>query len=302
MMDIRGLAYIITEHPEPLSWQTFSNRVLGMQSRIQDSGDVWLKMDERAFRILVQPGSQARYLASGWELPTEAAFASALADLESAGVEVRRGSAGERAQRNCIDLARFADPSGNQHEIVLGFKTDFERFVSPTGTSFVTGDLGMGHTVLPCPNFDTSWKFFRDVMGFGLGDFMNHRPSLDASNVRIFFLHCNNARHHSLAIAEMPTPSACIHLMLEVPDMDEVGRAMDRRAKEGAKLMATLGRHVNDHMTSFYLQSPSHFAIEYGYGGRLVDWSRNVVHETTVASLWGHDFSLGFGNAGKLET
>lgn len=76
--------------------------------------------------------------------------------------------------------------------------------------------------------------------------------------------------------------------------MDEVGRAMDRCASYGAKLMATLGRHVNDRMTSFYLESPSGFAIEYGHGGRIVEWSRNVVHETTAVSLWGHDFSVGF--------
>ena len=90
--------------------------------------------------------------------------------------------------------------------------------------------------------------------------------------------------------------------MVEVPDMDEVGRAMDRRAQHEAKLLATLGRHVNDRMTSFYIQSPSGFALEYGYGGKVCDWSRNVVHETTAVSLWGHDFSIGFGNAGKLET
>jgi len=295
MMDIRGLAYIVAEHPEPSRWQRFGNEVLGTQSRTQDNGDVWLRMDERAFRILVQPGPTARYLVSGWELPTEAAFASALVDLKKADVAVHRGTPKECARRNCIDLASFADPSGNQHEIVLGFKTNFERFVSPTGTAFVTGELGLGHTVLPCPNFDSTWQFLRDVMGFAVGDFMNHRPAPDASNVRIFFLHCNNSRHHSLAIAEMPMPSGCVHLMLEVRDMDEVGRAMDRRAKDGAKLMASLGRHVNDHMISFYLLSPSQFAIEYGYGGRVVDWSRNVVHETTAASLWGHDFSLGFG-------
>jgi 3,4-dihydroxy-9,10-secoandrosta-1,3,5(10)-triene-9,17-dione 4,5-dioxygenase len=93
----------------------------------------------------------------------------------------------------------------------------------------------------------------------------------------------------------MAIPSGCVHMMVEVPDMDEVGRALDRRHKHGAKLMATLGRHVNDRMTSFYLLSPSGFAIEYGYGGRVVDWSRNVVHQTTEVSLWGHDFSIGFG-------
>src|SRR5271165_2910670 len=116
MMDIRGLAYIVAEHPEPSRWQTFGNQVLGTQSRIMENGDAWLRMDERAFRILVQPGSRPRYLISGWELPTETSFADALEDLEKAGVEVRRGTAAECSRRSCIDLAGFSDPSGNRHE------------------------------------------------------------------------------------------------------------------------------------------------------------------------------------------
>ena len=33
----------------------------------------------------------------------------------------------------------------------------------------------------------------------------------------------------------------------------------------------TLGRHTNDHVTSFYSRSPSGFMVEYGWGGRCVD-------------------------------
>ncbi len=59
--------------------------------------------------------------------------------------------------------------------------------------------------------------------------------------------------------------------------------------------MATLGKHTNDHMTSFYLMSPGGFAIEYGCGGRTIDWDHHTVFESTSVSLWGHDFSVGFG-------
>ena len=42
--------------------------------------------------------------------------------------------------------------------------------------------------------------------------------------------------------------------MAEVDSMDEVGRALDRVATQGVKLSATLGRHCNDHMISFYMK------------------------------------------------
>lgn len=294
-MDIRGLAYVVACHTEVAEWRRFGEQVLGMQALAAPDGALWLRTDERACRIFVEPGDASGYVASGWELPDEAAFLHGIALLEARGVEVYRADALLRKSRCCIDMAWFLDPSGNRHELVLGFKTGFERFVSPTGTAFVTGDLGLGHVALPATNFDATYALFTECLGFGLSDYMVHQPDPGLRGARIHFMHCRNGRHHSVALAEMPVPSGCVHLMVEVLDMDEVGRAMDRMTEQGVKLMATLGRHVNDRMVSFYLLSPSGFAIEYGCGGRVVDWERNVVHETTRVSLWGHDFSVGFG-------
>ncbi len=83
--------------------------------------------------------------------------------------------------------------------------------------------------------------------------------------------------------------------MVEVPTMDELGRAYDRMLAHDVRLMATLGKHTNDHMTSFYMATPGGFALEYGFGGRTIDWDRHTVFESTSVSLWGHDFSVGFG-------
>lgn len=82
--------------------------------------------------------------------------------------------------------------------------------------------------------------------------------------------------------------------MVKVENLVEVGRARDRMQRAGVKLMATLGQHVNDRMTSFYMDTPSGFAIEYGFGGLVLDWSRHSVFEASEVSVWGHDFSVGF--------
>ena len=53
--------------------------------------------------------------------------------------------------------------------------------------------------------------------------------------------------------------------------------------------MATLGRHPNDLMTSFYMRTPSDILVEYGWGGREVDdatWQPQEMK--TVGSFWGH--------------
>ncbi len=298
MSNIQALAYVVAESTQPSNWRQFGEQTLGMAGADAPEGGVYLKMDERAFRIAVQKGSEDRYHASGWEVGGPEAFAETVAKLEKAGVKVTRGSEALRAARKVQDVVSFSDPAGNRHELVWGFITDFQRFMSPVGVqSFVTGEQGMGHTVLPAaPKFDETYAFFRDVLGFGLSDIFRHKfgPEPNAPVARIYFLHCANSRHHSLALFEAPIPSGCVHIMAEVPSMDEVGRGYDRMQKNKVKLIATLGRHVNDKMVSFYMNTPSNFAIEYGYGGLTVDWNHHTAFETTAVSLWGHDFSVGF--------
>lgn len=295
MMDLRGLAYTVVETTDIPRWKTFAEQVLGMMSAASPDGGLYVKMDERQFRLLVQSGTRNRYVASGWEVLGQAAFDAAIKTLDQAGVAFERGDAALCRLRRVQQLVAFNDPSGNRHEVVWGYQSDFLRFASPVGVPrFVTGDMGMGHTVLPAPNFEATQRFMREVMGFGLSDLMNFQPAgPDGPQLPIHFMHCGNGRHHSLALAAFPVDSGCVHIMAEVEDMAEVGRAMDRAAAHGVAFSATLGQHTNDRMTSFYIKTPSGFDIEYGYGGAVCDWDRHTVHEFTRVSLWGHDFTIG---------
>jgi 3,4-dihydroxy-9,10-secoandrosta-1,3,5(10)-triene-9,17-dione 4,5-dioxygenase len=58
-------------------------------------------------------------------------------------------------------------------------------------------------------------------------------------------------------------------------------------------MSATLGRHVNDLMLSFYMRTPGGFDVEFGCEGRQVDDEKWIARESTAVSLWGHDFSVG---------
>jgi 3,4-dihydroxy-9,10-secoandrosta-1,3,5(10)-triene-9,17-dione 4,5-dioxygenase len=104
------------------------------------------------------------------------------------------------------------------------------------------------------------------------------------------FLGCNR-RHHSLALAPMPAAAGIVHLMIEVAALDDVGRALDRCTRRKAPVSASLGRHANDLMVSFYVRTPGGFDIEYGTDGRLVDDATWISRETTAVSLWGHSFA-----------
>ena len=293
MIDIRGLSYFVAESADPGQWQRYAQDVLGMMVSPAPAGGLYVKMDERPFRMLIVPGGESRYLASGWELASEQAFNAAIEVLDQADVNWRLGTPEQCDQRGVQALLHVTDPSGNRHELSWGHRSDCQPFVSPQGVpGFVTGDMGLGHTVLPAPNFDATLAFAKDVLGFELSDIFNFRPDPSAPPVRIHFLHCKNSRHHSLALAEYPVPSGCVHVMVEVESMTEVGRAHDRSNAHKVPLSATLGQHLNDRMTSFYMKTPSGFDLEYGYGGLLVDWQEHSAFEFTRVSLWGHDFSV----------
>ena len=294
MMNLSGLAYIVAESTNLASWKSYAEDVLGMMTVEAPDGGLYLRMDERQFRFAIEPGKSDRYTASGWEVINEAAFQQAVSVLREAKVDFKLEDAAF-CERRCVQQAvSFRDPSGNRHEVVWGFKSDFARFASPIGVSrFVTGEIGLGHVVLPAAEFEKTVAFVKDVMGFGLSDIFNFRPpGTEGVVLPIHFLHCGNARHHSLALAAFPVESGCVHAMVEVADMPEVGRALDRMAAHGVTQSATLGQHTNDRVTSFYMRCPSNFDIEYGYGGTVVDWRQHVVHEFTKVSLWGHDFTV----------
>lgn len=293
MSEIRALSYFVAQIDDLQKWREYAENVLGMMTNEAPGGGLYIKMDDRPQRMLVLQGEPDCYLASGWSLASKKAFDALVARLESLDVEYRREDHIFCLQRGVNEAVVVHDPCGNRHELTWGYLSDCAPFVSPQGVPcFLTGDMGLGHTVLPAPDFEACAAFYQDVLGFEMTDIFNFRPAPDAPPIRIHFMHCGNSRHHSLAIAEYDVPSKCVHVMVEVDSMTEVGRAHDRRIANGVALSATLGQHLNDRMTSFYMKTPSGFDLEYGWGGLQVDWDHHTAFEFTKVSIWGHDFSV----------
>ena len=132
-------------------------------------------------------------------------------------------------------------------------------------SGFVAGDLGLGHFFLNVTDYEASTRFYRDGLGLLTSDFIELDIG-DGSAVTAAFFHAG-PRHHSLALAEVPSPKRMHHVMFELADLNDVGVAHDLCLDQGIPVVSSLGRHTNDLMTSFYMESPSGFYVEYGYGG-----------------------------------
>jgi 2,3-dihydroxybiphenyl 1,2-dioxygenase len=283
------LGYIVLEVPEPESISSVFADVVGLvRGEPTASGAPTWRNDERANRLIVQPGPANDAVALGFEAIDADAFESTVSRLAAMGLDVVEDpdqAIGRRAGR----LARTTAPWGTAVEIVLDqadASGPFSSTLVPGG--FLTADVGFGHVVLATLAFDESVAFLTEGLGFSQSDWleMEIAPGI---TLEVRFFHCN-ARHHTIALARAPfeLPQVLHHVMFEMNDRDDVGAAFDRLWATELGIPNGLGRHDNDGMFSFYLQTPAGFQGEVGHGARVITdgWDDNRGYD--AISAWGH--------------
>jgi 2,3-dihydroxybiphenyl 1,2-dioxygenase len=281
-MAIQGLGYVGVRAKALEDWESFGQRFLGLQLVDKSSKGLSFRMDDRKQRFVVTEDGGEGVGFFGWEVSDAAELDSYAARLEQVGVAVTRGTRALADERRVADLIAFDDPVGNRLEIFHGAETASEPFKPGRNISgFRTGPLGMGHAVLHVKDINDVIPFYRDLLGFRLSDYMT-RP------FNAYFFHAN-PRHHSIAFIETGR-NATHHLMVELFNLDDVGQCYDLALGEEGRIGVTLGRHINDEVTSFYSNSPSGFMVEYGWGGRVIDVDTWQPEEVSWGpSMWGHD-------------
>ena len=170
------------------------------------------------------------------------------------------------------------------------------RFFSPDGLPFeISADVAkldkreierwegipirISHIVLHSPDHQTAVRFFCDVLGFRvsdwLGDFMG-------------FLRCNSA-HHRLAI--LPGPPCLNHVAYDMVNADAMLRGVSHLKQQGIDIRWGPGRHTAGDNTFSYFVTPGGFAVEYTAELEEVDFESHEakVHEPgpRVMDQWG---------------
>ena len=298
-MAISNFGYVRVFATDMDAWREYGTKVLGfVVGSGEDPDALYFRMDDHPHRWIIVPGEEDKLSAVGWECANEGEFEDVKRRLDAAGVPWEDAPAEVKRDRKVRGLITCQDPAGFTLEIYHTIALQHRRIPTPYGHEFVTGDQGAGHIVLSTPDEAAALEFYRDVLGFSLRDSMSLPPEIvgrpaDGEPAWLRFLGCN-PRHHSLAFTPFPNPTGIIHLMVEVGTADDVGLALDRAMRKKVRLSASLGRHVNDKMLSFYMKTPGGFDCEYGCEGQLVeDDEKWVARESTAVSLWGHDFSVG---------
>jgi 2,3-dihydroxybiphenyl 1,2-dioxygenase len=287
------LAYLGIEVPDPRALTPFFADVLGLVPGdgpgAGPDGTVTWRNDDRAHRLIVQPGPAGDATFVGFEVVDAAAFDRLAAQVRAAGYEVTDATEAERSARGVARMAHTAAPWGVRVELVHGLAGAATPYSSPlVPGGFLTEGVGFGHAVFATTAFDESHDFLVQGLGLAQSDWIESElaPGIE---LEVRFYHCNR-RHHSIALARAPfeLPQALHHVMLEANERDAVGLAFDRAWAADLPIPNGLGRHDNDGMFSFYVASPAGFLVEVGHGARVVtdDWGDNRRYDRI--SAWGH--------------
>ena len=290
MIDLRGLGYVVVDATDLDSWRGLAVDAFGLMAAAgppgaPDDGTLWLRLDERSWRVGIRPAAADALAVAGWEVADRSAFQAAVAHLEAHGIALKAGDADATAARGVQELAAFDDPFGNHHEVYWGQTVEEEPFASPGGISgFLTDGVGIGHVLYVVPSAAEAEAFFGDAMGFRLTDRFAWGPN------GAVFMH-TTPRHHSLAFIDLPLPAGpgLNHVMLEVDRFEDLGQAYDRTIELKVPIVNSLGQHSNDPMLSYYVQTPSGFNVELGWNGLMIDEATWVATTwTSRGELWGH--------------
>lgn len=281
-MSIVSLGYMGINSKKLGDWEGFATDLLGMQ-KVDQGGPVRMfRMDDRKQRLIVTGEGEEDLAFMGWEVGSPADLEALAARLENAGFPVTLHGASLSDQRHVSRLISFHDPDGNRLEAFCGPEIASDPFLSGRPISgFKTGSLGMGHAVLHVADVEGILHFYRDILGFNVTDYgLKPYP--------LYFFHVNG-RHHSFAMVGSGR-KGIHHFMVELLSLDDVGQGYDIAQQRDEGIAYTLGRHSNDHMMSFYTNTPSKFFVEYGWGAQVVDpetWKPFETHEGP--STWGHE-------------
>jgi 2,3-dihydroxybiphenyl 1,2-dioxygenase len=288
-MDICGIGYIGFESPDLDAWRDYGPNVMGMgigKNPENDPDSLYLRMDDRRWRIALHKGEIDRVAYFGWEAVGRQAFDAAIEKFRADGVDIEMGSDELKLQRGVRDLIRFKDPIGFQHELFYGHKSDPGSFVpGRVHTGYLTEERGFGHAVVISPKFDQEVEdFYLKTMGmkwYGWG--------AGKGKTGFFRSKLNTRTSHDIGIGFGPGKMGIQHIGLYVRSLRDVGETYDIVKQRQLQLQMTLGQHTQDPHLSFYHFGPGGFAVETI--AEFEPWPGDAFNEINPErlSIWGHE-------------
>jgi 2,3-dihydroxy-p-cumate/2,3-dihydroxybenzoate 3,4-dioxygenase len=233
---------------------TFATRILGLELGDRDSGAAYLRSDDRD-HTLVYVDAPAHEHTVGFELPTMDALDAAAAELDSAGIAVKAGTASECDQRRVSAFVSFREPSGTTVDLVAKpFHSG--RHYAPSRQAGITGFSHVGlYTSAPARDE----RFWTHTCNARVSDWIGDAPLL-----RI------DAVHHKIALFPGKR-SGVQHINHQVAAIDDLMRSYYLLRERGVHIRFGPGRHPTSGAMFLYFEGPDGMTYEYSTGVRMIE-------------------------------
>ena len=253
MIKLQDVSYVRLGTADLDGATKFATDYLGLEIAHRSKDSVYLKSDQREHTLCYFAGSPADQTAA-FEVSEGADLELAASELDRLGHHVRLGSAKEAEMRQVRSFIAFADPTGNNIELVWRPAYSSRRYHGERDA----GITGFSHIGLCTTDAARDEAFWTKVCNARVSDRIG-----DAALLRI------DEVHHTIAL--FPTNRAGIqHINHQVASGDDVMRSFNFLSERRVTMVFGPGRHPTSSARFLYFEGPDGMVFEYSSGVREI--------------------------------
>ncbi len=249
----RKLGYVALNVADLARSRAFYENLLGLEpSGEGKDGASFFRCGFEHHAIALYQGAAPGLKRVGFELE-DGSFDDAAREFEAHGLEVAHV-----ARENCAAL--HIDRAIRIVEPFTGATFEFYGAMRELSAPFrarLASIQRIGHVVLKVPDFAAACDFYTRVLGFRVSDLIDGQAC---------FMRCHpNPYHHGVALINAAS-AQLHHVNFMVTEIDDIGRAISRFAKNGVRVVYGPGRHPPSGSVFLYFLDPDGLTLEYSFG------------------------------------
>ena len=243
MISVKQIGHATFETPDIERAIAYYTQYLGLTEIQRDGDTVYLACPSDFHSVVLKKGSTAAVTKLALQLAPGADVEEFAKQTSAKGIKVNLKS---DASPDTPRVVTLTDPSGMEVE-VFATRPVTEKRLNKKGVV----PRKLGHTAFFTPDIQATVKFYQDVLGFRVSDWIGDF---------FVFMRCN-PDHHTVNFLSGPKPTLH-HIAFELNDWNHVKQACDLLTPHNLDLVWGPGRHGPGHNIFTYHLNPDGFTIE----------------------------------------
>lgn len=232
----------------------FAQDIIGLELVGRENGGAYLRGDDRDHNVYYFDGDPTDHTA-GFEVENAEALEDAADALKAHGVDVRRGTEKECADRRVMDFITFKDPTGNKFDLVVRPFNSGRRYF-PSRDAGITEFSHIGLRTSDAPRDEAFWS---SLFNMRANDWIGTAPLMSFDKV-----------HHRIALFPSDRPGIQ-HVNFQVETVDDIMRSNYFLQDRQIHIAFGPGRHATSGAQFIYFDGPDGVIYEYSCGVRMIE-------------------------------